>query len=157
MGPSRWPMTSTGSGSSWAPLTARAFSPRMSHEPAAGRPAPGASSFKAPRKPAVGLAKRPRPVSGAPEERAGRRRDRDAPSELAKPPFEVRGLMRNLHDPVGRPHRGAPLDGGRRRTLDELVWRAVAVIDVPAARGRRLRGPRRTRIARLARATARTP
>jgi hypothetical protein len=36
--------------------------------------------------------------------------------------------MRDLHDPVGRPVRDAPLDGGRCRALDELIWRAVAVI-----------------------------
>jgi len=36
--------------------------------------------------------------------------------------------MQNLHDPVDRPVRGAPLDGGRRRALDKLLRRAVAVI-----------------------------
>src|ERR1019366_9733968 len=89
-------------------------------------------------KPTAGSAKRP--VSGAPEKRAGRRRDRDVPAELAKLPFEVRWLMRNLHDPVGRPVRGAPLDGGRCRALDELVWRAVAVIDEEHASPRRAGG-----------------
>src|ERR1017187_6542620 len=86
-------------------------------------------------KPTAGSAKRP--VSGAPEKRAGRRRDRDVPAELAKLPFEVRRLMRDLHDPVGRPVRGAPLDDGRCRALDELVRRAVTVIGEEHAPPRR--------------------
>ena len=66
--------------------------------------------------------------SGAPEERSGRRRDRDVPAEFAQPLSRSAGWC-DLHHPVRGPVGGAPLDGGRCLALDELLRRAVAVIE----------------------------
>ena len=69
-----------------------------------------------------------RRVPGAPVERSGRRADRDVPAEVPKLSLEVRGLVRNLHDPVRGAVGDLAADGRGGWALHEFVRSPVPVV-----------------------------
>src|SRR5580704_3758158 len=66
-------------------------------------------------------------ASCSPIEWSGGGGDLDVPADSAEPAFEVRGLVRDFHYPVGRSVVEPSADRGGRRAFHEFVGGAVSV------------------------------